>query len=431
MQKKLLGIAVAAALAPAAAFAQPAGTGVQIYGLMDFSVNHNKFDDATAGNGDVSKGELYSSASRLGLRGREALGAGLNAWFQAEIGVQPFRPDPNSSSQGNNMFGGRDTAVGLEGGWGTVVAGIWGSPYKVANLATWNLGTYGIVSHYGMVMNAGDSTGTEASPNCANGQAATLAQTTAQPICGNGVMVEGGGTQFGRRLSNTVQYWTPTIGGFQARIATQFSGLKSPDGASPSTDPSLWSFSAGWTGGPFTLGAAYEFHDEFRATGLAGAPTPKDTAWMIGGKWVSGPFSIGAAFEQLKYENSAAAGAEDNFKRKNYVINGAFRLANGEIFAGYSWTPGNDDCGAGLNAAAAAIGSNCEDATEAKFFTLGYAHNLSKRTKAYFQFGNIDNGPGQNVYYIAGPAGNANNGTGGILAGTDVRTFGIGVQHSF
>lgn len=414
MQKKLLGIAVAAALAPAAAFAQPAGTGVQIYGLMDFSANHMKFDDATVGGGDVSKGELYSSASRLGLRGREALGMGLNGWFQAEIGVQPFRPDPSAPANGNNMFGGRDTAVGLEGGWGTLAAGTWGSPYKVANLATWNLGTYGIVSHYGMIMNNGDSTGTEVSPNCANTSAA---------ICGNGVMVEASPTAFGRRLSNTVQYWTPTFGGFQARIATQMGGLKSPDGAATPTDPSLWAASATWTGGPFTVGAAYERHDEFRSTGTPGSPDPTDTAWMIGGKWTGGPFSIGAAYEQTEYESSSLAG--DNFEKTNYVINGAFRIASGEIFAGYSWTKGAEDCGAG--AAALCAG----DATKARFISAGYAHNLSKRTKAYFQFGQIKNEAASAVYYIAGPAANAAGGTGGLLAGSDVRTFGVGVQHSF
>ncbi len=180
MQKKLIGIAVAAALAPAAAFAQPAGTGVQIYGLFDFSVHFNQFDDATIGSGrDVSKAELHSSASRLGLRGRESLGMGLTGWFQAEAGLAPFRPDPNGPSNGAGFFGGRDTAVGLEGGWGTIMAGTWGTPYKVASLATWNLGTYGIVSHYGMIMNNGDSTGTEPSPNCAN---------AGSTICGNGVM---------------------------------------------------------------------------------------------------------------------------------------------------------------------------------------------------------------------------------------------------
>ncbi len=254
MQRKLLGIAVAAALAPAAAFAQPAGTGVQIYGLMDFSVNHHSYDDATgvAGGGDVSKGEFYSSGSRLGIRGREALGMGLNGWFQLEAGIAPFRPDPNSTSTGAGFFGGRDSAIGLEGGWGTLMGGIWGSPYKVASLATWSLGTYGIVSHYGMIMNNGDTTGTEASPNCANGQGGAPTFThpgAAATICG-ALMAEGSPTSFGRRLSNSVQYWTPNIGGFQARIATQLSGLKSPDGAATPTDPALYALSVQWTGGP-------------------------------------------------------------------------------------------------------------------------------------------------------------------------------------
>jgi predicted porin len=423
VQKKLLGIAVAAALVPAAAFAQPTGTGVQIYGLMDFSVNHTDYDDESSTNLDVDKGALYSSASRLGLRGRETLGMGLTAWFQAEIGVQPFRPDPNAPSQGNNMFGGRDTAVGLEGGWGTVVAGIWGSPYKVANLATWNLGTYGAVSHYGIIMNNGDSTGTEPSPNCAS-------PTT---LCGNGVMTEGGATQFGRRLSNTVQYWTPTIAGFQGRIATQFSAHKAPDNVTApntSTDPDLWSVSLAYVTGPFSFGAAWERHEDFTAAGA------KDTAWMVGGKWTGGPFSIGAAFEQLDYGNAVAAPGNTEFKRKNFVVNGAFRFGSGELFAGYSWTPGNDDCGITLETAAALLGSNCEDATEANMLTAGYAHNLSKRTKAYVQFVQIDNnavaGVGTTAYnLIAAPAGNAAGGTGGIVAGTDIRWIGVGVQHAF
>jgi predicted porin len=412
VQKKLLGIAVAVALAPAAAFAQPAGTGVQIYGVIDFSVSHFRYDDDSATGLDVSKGEFYSSASRLGLRGRESLGMGLTGWFQAEIGVQPFRPDPNAPSNGNNMFGGRDTAVGLEGAWGTAVLGIWGSPYKVANLATWNLGTYGYTSHYGIIMNNGDSTGVEPSPFC----------TSPTTICGNGVMTEGGPTQFGRRLSNTVQYWTPSIGGFQARIATQFTGHKSPDGVVGGTDPDLWSASLAWTTGAFSLGAAYERHEDFTAVGA------KDSAIMIGGKWTGGPISVGAAVEQLDYD-AAAPGTE--FKRRNFIVNGAFNLGAGQIFAGYSWTPGNRDCGPTLEAAAALLGSSCEDATEARMISAGYAHNLSKRTKAYVQFLNIDNEIGTAYNIIAAPPGNAAGGTGGIVANTDIRAIGIGVQHSF
>jgi hypothetical protein len=39
---------------------------------------------------------------------------------------------------------------------------------------------------------------------------------------------------------------------------------------------------------------------------------------------------------------------------------------------------------------------------------------------------------GSSYYYIAGPAANVGNGTsGGLSGGTDVTTFGLGIQHVF
>jgi predicted porin len=74
-------------------------------------------------------------------------------------------------------------------------------------------------------------------------------------------------------------------------------------------------------------------------------------------------------------------------------------------------------------------------------YTIGYDYVLSKRTKLYVAYNKIDNGTttlgngtvvGTNYYYIAGPAANSNAGTNGALAaGTDVTTFGVGVQHVF
>ena len=74
-------------------------------------------------------------------------------------------------------------------------------------------------------------------------------------------------------------------------------------------------------------------------------------------------------------------------------------------------------------------------------FTLGYDYVLSKRTKMYVAYNKIDNGQGTlgngnaigtTYYYIAGPATNNANGTsGGMAAGVDVTTIGLGVQHTF
>jgi predicted porin len=72
--------------------------------------------------------------------------------------------------------------------------------------------------------------------------------------------------------------------------------------------------------------------------------------------------------------------------------------------------------------------------------TVGYDYIMSKRTKMYVAYSKIDNGiatvgaatVGSSYYYIAGPAANSGvGGSGGLVAGTDVTTIGVGIQHSF
>ena len=80
MQKKLLTLAVTGALAaPAAALAQ-----VEVYGTIHMSFNHEKFGDSPTGVPSVSKFDVASHASNIGVRARENLGGGLSAWAQVE-----------------------------------------------------------------------------------------------------------------------------------------------------------------------------------------------------------------------------------------------------------------------------------------------------------------------------------------------------------
>lgn len=57
--------------------------------------------------------------SRLGMRGKEDLGAGLSAVYTLEMG---FGPDTGASGQGGRLFG-RQSTVGLAGDWGAVTLG--------------------------------------------------------------------------------------------------------------------------------------------------------------------------------------------------------------------------------------------------------------------------------------------------------------------
>ena len=80
MQKKLLTLAVAGALAaPAVALAQ-----VEVYGTVHMSLNNLKYSEGTGGVPSVSKWDVASHASNVGVRARESLGGGLSAWAQVE-----------------------------------------------------------------------------------------------------------------------------------------------------------------------------------------------------------------------------------------------------------------------------------------------------------------------------------------------------------
>src|SRR5262249_22607292 len=154
------------------------------------------------------------------------------AWFQLEAGVNPDgrQETAESNAAGNALFGGRDSGLGISNSWGDVMYGIWGSPYKVVTDTTWNVVSSGGYGANGVIMGNGDTTGNLPTsiggggftPSNGGGAAATSA---AVPVCGP--LLNGGGTQFHRRLSETVQYWSPMMSGFQFKIATQLAGNQS------------------------------------------------------------------------------------------------------------------------------------------------------------------------------------------------------------
>ena len=77
MQKKLLALAVAGALAPAAAMAQ---SSVEIYGRANLGIDNWRASGAVdpAGNAK-SRNRVFDGSSRLGFRINEGLGGGLRA----------------------------------------------------------------------------------------------------------------------------------------------------------------------------------------------------------------------------------------------------------------------------------------------------------------------------------------------------------------
>lgn len=111
---------LAATLALTGAAAAQAQSSVQIYGLYDASVERLTNVNA-AGSSRIRMNDLSGglAPSRLGFTGSEDIGGGLKAIFTLEMGIAP---DSGVLNQGGRAFG-RQSWVGLSGGWGAVTLG--------------------------------------------------------------------------------------------------------------------------------------------------------------------------------------------------------------------------------------------------------------------------------------------------------------------
>jgi len=116
-RKTAIGLALMA-LYCGSAFAQ---SSITLYGVVDVGAQWNKKYASSTGQQESlwSVDSGYQSGSRVGLRGAEPLGGFLSAIYTLEGG---FDTSTGESTQGGLLFG-RQAWAGLEGGFGTLVAG--------------------------------------------------------------------------------------------------------------------------------------------------------------------------------------------------------------------------------------------------------------------------------------------------------------------
>lgn len=118
MKKTVLSAALMV-IGVSAAHLAAAQSNVTIYGIVDSGLVYTTNTNA-AGDSMVKVPSLTGSLpSRLGFRGSEDLGGGLQALFVLEGGLTL---DTGAMGQGNRLFG-RQAFVGLKGGFGTLSVG--------------------------------------------------------------------------------------------------------------------------------------------------------------------------------------------------------------------------------------------------------------------------------------------------------------------
>lgn len=338
--KKTL-IALAAVAATGAVFAQ---SSVTLFGVVDVNVRNVK----QGGDSLTSMSQDGTVSSRLGFRGVEDLGGGMKAGFWLEGAL-----NPDAGTPGGLQFQRRST-VSLMGGFGEVRLGRDYTPTFWNHFAYDPFGTVGV----------GSSVNTF------------------------GVLGSGATTLV--RASNTLGYFTPSIGGFQAQLQYAFKET------SASNDPNEYAgLRVVYAAGPLSVALATA------SEGSAAANTNSYKRTNIGASYDLGMVKPMFQFAQATFQPNA--GAEQ--KVQLVLIGATAPVGPGILKASY-------------------VRSNYDNfAGDAGQFAIGYEYTLSKRTAVYGNYARISNKAGATFGFSPNAAAAAN---GGNATG-----YEVGVRHSF
>jgi predicted porin len=382
MQKKLLAVAVAGLLAPAAAMAQ---SSVEIYGRANLGIDTWEADGSAAGAaGDFdSRMRVFDGSSRVGLRINESLGGGMRAFAVIETGVNIDAGNNNGQSGAANTSSGfwasRDSYVGIGGSWGDVRFGrqsIWWSNGVIAQTGANYINTAAdsLINDPGIL---------------------------AIPVA---------------RQSNTVSYNSPTFGGFNASLSYSPNAQEAVGvtGAGIDTDGQTYGIT-----GRYTTGALRAQVDWATAEGntVIGVGQAENTAWKVGVGWAYAPGSqISAIYGSLENEIPGLSGEQDF-----WLVNWEHMLGPWQFLAQYYQSTDVDF----------SIGGELADSSTTGY-TLAAKYFLSKRTGVYVSYNHAKNDTNQFADFSGGGISSA--GAGGLpltSAGADVTIMAIGVMHNF
>ena len=379
MQKKIIALAIAG-LASTAAFAQ---TNVTVYGVVDLGQAWVKSSGNTA-NANVDQdtvGRLDSNSSYIGFRGTEDLGNGLKALFQYETGFD--------ASTAGGLNGGRDTYVGLTGGFGTLVMGNLTHPLRAMGAKV------------------------EILPGAAGfGTVSSMTGTINHPAAGE--------TQTGadNRASNAIAYVSPNFSGLTATVAFVNGERRRSSSQNVGTttgkaeDAKQYQVALQYAQGPLWVAAGYH-----KTLDLASA--------AFGGDIDARVWRLAATYDFPT--NTKLTALYDNTR-----VDGPNNVPTADAKRG-AWSVGVAQ-GFGANTVGLEYGrrgqtniNGADRSDAAKIWTASYGYSLSKRTMVHARYSKLSNErQGQATFYL----NNVNNNLTGA-AGSDYTGYMVGLRHSF
>lgn len=377
MQKKLLALAVAGALAPAAAIAQ---SSVEIYGRAHLGIDQYRATGATDPAADMDgRIRIFDASSRVGFRVNESLGGGMRAFVVIESGVnidsgsQAGQGGTNGSS---GFWASRSSWLGLGGGWGDIRFGrqdVWYGNGIIQQAAAnyINMAVDGIWTQHGHVSAPGG------------------------------------------RLPNVLSYNSPTMGGFNASVyysplseGSDFTGGAQEEGA-------LYALTARYSGG--ALRGQFDYSTMRNIGSVDGTDR---NAWKVGVGWAYAPGSqISVVTGNLSSETATTEERDVNIT----TLHWEHMLGQWQLIAQYMIAGEVDGLPTG------------GDNTGTKGITLAAKYFLSKRTGVYVSYNQYRNE--EAAFQDFGPGACLSSASGCHLsagaAGADPRIIAVGVLHNF
>lgn len=309
MQKKLmLASAIAGVLAAPTAFADAA-----LYGHLDIGVQRVDPGSGYQGSKIFLNDQQGSGGSYLGVKATDDIGGGLKGLVVAEIG---FFTDTGTFDNTSNQLFQRQVYAGLQGDWGTLTAGRqYRELFLIGNAAAYNY------------------------------TAAAL-----------GVLFLNANT--GVRQDNHIKYMSPSFGGVTLGL-----GYSPGEGTtSTAKDDKFTEFSAKWSAGPLSVGAAM---------GTATASSVDTKTTIVGGQYSFGPTTLYALYSKSENDVSTATS-----NRTAISLGGKYTIGNGDVVLQIGQS--TDDR------------SGVSDA-DSKLLGVAYYHRLSKMTTVYTAYGTMSN----------------------------------------
>ncbi len=436
MQKKLLAVAVAGALAvPAVAMAQ---SSVTISGALNLWMESAGASGATQTQTtsgvppttyDIkSRSRIQDgNGSNVRFTAVEDLGGGMQAFGQVESAVFNNADTRNNAVGSGAVTGGwgnRNSGVGLRGSsWGEVLLGIWDV-------------------HYNEQYAVDNSILKGAS------QTSTLGLLNTFGTAGNGAGGAGNAT-IGARYSNVLRYQSPNWSGFNVKAS--YSRPTDPvvptgGGVTDNTKNVALNIAPQYSNGPIFVGFSYLDDKDINyggTTSLAGVAIPAGLMEIKSNR-LSGSYTfpfglkLGLVYDASKMTTKVTSpGVGSELKRNVWAVPISFATGAHTVFATYAKASKVKGTIAGFDLsqipvlpAGATTPSTLDSDTGASYINLGYQFDLSKRTTLHASWTQITNQKLASYDMFSNGVGMT--AAAGVASyGADPRIISLGLRHAF